>query len=57
MELLVISDVLKSLILSSKPRDVLFEAARKEGFVTMEEDALIKVLQGITSLSEIRRIL
>jgi len=48
---------MRSLILASKSRDALFEVARKEGFLTMEEDALIKALQGITSLSEIRRVL
>lgn len=32
------------------------DVAKKQGFLTMQEDAVIKVLQGITTLDEVRRI-
>lgn len=32
------------------------EAARKSGMITMEEDGLIKVISGVTSISEIMRV-
>jgi len=33
------------------------DVARTQGFISMKEDAIIKVLQGVTTLSEVRRIL
>jgi len=33
------------------------DVAKKQGFLSMKEDAIIKVLQGITTLDEVRRIL
>lgn len=32
------------------------DVAKKQGFLSMKEDAIIKVLQGITTLDEVRRI-
>jgi type II secretory ATPase GspE/PulE/Tfp pilus assembly ATPase PilB-like protein len=33
------------------------EVARKQGFMSMHEDAILKVLEGVTTLEEVRRIL
>lgn len=33
------------------------EVARKQGFLSMHEDAILKVLEGVTTMEEVRRIL
>jgi len=33
------------------------DVAKEQGFLSMKEDAVIKVLQGITTLDEVRRVL
>jgi len=44
-------------IVSSDPTEnKLFDEARNQGMITMEEDGLLKVLKGVTSLEEIMRV-
>jgi len=33
------------------------DVARKQGFLTLHEDSILKVLEGVTSLEEVRRIM
>lgn len=35
----------------------LMEVARPQGVLTLHQDALVKVLAGVTSLEEVRRVL
>jgi len=46
-----------SLIVGKRPSDVeIFREARKQGMLTMEEDGILKVLDGSTSLEEVMRV-
>ena len=57
MELFEITDEVERLILKSPAEVELKEAAKKTGMVTMVQDAVIKILRGITTVEEIERIL
>ena len=57
VEVLPISDNLRTLIQSGSDEKVILETAEKEGFVTMREDALIKVLSAETTFDEVVRVL
>ena len=57
MELLEITDDVERLILKSPAEVELREAAKKTGMVTMMQDAVIKILKGITTVEEAERIL
>jgi len=35
----------------------IYGQARQNGFLTMKEDGIIKMLEGLTTLDEIRRVL
>ncbi len=48
---------MEKLILSSPPISAMQELAVQEGMVTMKQDGYLKVLEGITSLDEVARIL
>ncbi|MDD5679690.1 MAG: type II secretion system ATPase GspE [Candidatus Omnitrophica bacterium] len=54
-ELLVITEPLKSLIMDRVQTNALRDAARKEGMLTLREDGLQKVREGITTLEEVVR--
>jgi len=56
-ELLVVTDEIRKLILDRAPAREIAEVARKQGMVTMLEDAVSKVLQGITSMHEALRVI
>lgn len=57
MELFEITDDVEKLILKSPAEAELKEAALKAGMVTMAQDAVMKILQGITTIEETERIL
>jgi len=52
-EVIEMSDGLDRLILDRAGDHELFLEARKQGMLTMEEDGVLKVLAGITSLEEV----
>ncbi len=56
-ELLVVTDEIRRLILDRAPAREIAEVAKKQGMVTMLEDAVSKVLQGITSMQEALRVI
>lgn len=43
-------------ILEGKSDLDIFEAVRKEGFMKMQEDGVLKVLEGMTTLQEVMRV-
>ncbi len=45
MEVLEVTQEIQELILNNKPDDDIFQAARKNGFMTIKEDAIIKALE------------
>lgn len=54
-ELLTITESLKPLIMDRVQTGVLREAARREGMITLRDDGLKKVREGITSIEEVVR--
>ncbi len=56
MELMPMSPALRRLSLAKAPGDEIKEQARSEGTVFMEDDALAKVLAGVTTVEEMSRI-
>ncbi len=55
-EILPVTETIKELILSGAPTDKIEEQARKEGMLTMLEDGVFKVVQGMTSIEEVLRV-
>jgi type IV pilus assembly protein PilB len=47
---------IEKIILGNNSPSEIMEAARKDGMIMMKEDGILKALQGITSLEEIRRV-
>ncbi|HIE51819.1 MAG TPA: type II/IV secretion system protein [Armatimonadetes bacterium] len=56
-ELMVIDDRLRALILDRAPTQAIRQAAIEAGMVTLQEDAVRKVLQGITTVEEALRVI
>jgi type IV pilus assembly protein PilB len=55
-ELMAITDELRPMILEKASADELRESARLGGMRTLREDGLEKVRQGVTSVSEVLRV-
>jgi type II secretory ATPase GspE/PulE/Tfp pilus assembly ATPase PilB-like protein len=55
-EVLKISDRIRSLVLDRQPADVIREAARAHGMVTMRDCGIARLRDGITSVEELRRV-
>jgi type II secretory ATPase GspE/PulE/Tfp pilus assembly ATPase PilB-like protein len=47
---------LKRMIKKEAPADALFEQAAGEGMVTIKQDGIIKMFNGLTDIHEIRRV-
>ncbi|MBS8121455.1 GspE/PulE family protein [Candidatus Vampirococcus lugosii] len=56
VETFELNDNIKNTILNDKPDIYMYSEARQSGFLTMKEDAYIKMLNGLTTLDEIRRV-
>ncbi|MFH1392941.1 MAG: type II/IV secretion system protein [Patescibacteria group bacterium] len=57
LELFEITDEIEKLILKSPAEAELKEMALKSGMVTMAQDAVIKILNGVTTIEEAERVL
>jgi len=57
LELFEISDEIEKMILKSPTEAELKEVALKSGMITMTQDAVIKILNGVTTIEEAERIL
>jgi type II secretory ATPase GspE/PulE/Tfp pilus assembly ATPase PilB-like protein len=55
-EIFTMTPNIEKIILQNTSSSEIMEAARKDGMTTMREDGILKALQGITSLEEIRRV-
>ncbi len=55
-EAFLIDDDMERLILKNPSEAIVREAALKQGMVTLEQDGILKLLQGITSWDELNRI-
>ena len=56
-EILRVNDGIRELILNKRPERELLKAARESGMTTMEENGLYLVLNNITTLEEVLRVL
>ena len=55
-EVITLNNVLKDLILNKASLVEMVAVARKDGMMTMKEDGLIKVAEGLTTLEEVYRV-
>jgi len=55
-EFLELTDNIQRLILEKKESHIIKEAARKNGMRTLREDGWMKVIQGVTTVSEVLRV-
>ena len=56
LELLEVTDSIKKLIMDNTNISSIIATARQEWFLTMQEDAFLKVLSGQTTLDEVRKL-
>jgi len=56
IEILEVDPEIRDLILNKSSSIKIVEAARRKGMLTMYEDGVVKVIQGITSLQEVHRV-
>jgi len=56
-EVLSISDSIRRSILAEEPITSILTQAQKEGFLSLKEDGILKILQGVTTLEEVWRVL
>ena len=54
-ELLIVDDHIKSLIVKNVDAGILKKAALERGMITLREDGIAKVLQGVTTVDELFR--
>lgn len=57
VELLIIDDAMKALIAEGATADKLKAAARRNKMYLLQEEGLFKVIEGVTSLNEVQRVL
>ena len=55
-ELMEGSDHIKLMIKKQANTEQIFEQAMKEGMTTLKQDGIVKVFQGLTDISEVRRV-
>jgi len=55
-EVLEMTDELAEIILREPSEAKIFEEAKRQGMITMKQDGIIKVLDGITSIEEVLRV-
>ena len=55
-EVLEVDSDIKDAILQNKSSGEIFVIARKKGMMTMHEDAILKVISGMTTLEEVYRV-
>jgi type II secretory ATPase GspE/PulE/Tfp pilus assembly ATPase PilB-like protein len=55
-ELMPTSDSLKNFIKNKAPTDVIRAEAIEAGMTTLKQDGILKVIQGLTDIHEIRRV-
>lgn len=56
-ELLMVDDTIRELLVKSPKTDLLRAAARKGGMRSLQQEGLLLVLKGVTSLAELMRVL
>jgi type IV pilus assembly protein PilB len=57
LEVFEVSEDIKKMIVEGRNAVEIYGKARENGYLTMKEDGIIKMLDGLTTLDEIRRVL
>jgi len=55
-EILVVDDEIKKLVLKTSDANQINELALKQGMITLQQDGILKVLSGITTIEEVLRV-
>ena len=55
-EIMEMDDDLRRIILTNPSSLMIFETARKKGFITFKEDAILKALKGVTTFDEVIKL-
>jgi len=53
---MVMTDRIKEMTVAGAPEAELTQVAREEGMLTLREDGLVKVRDGVTSIEEVARV-
>ena len=56
-EAIRVDDAVEAMLLTDPRETAVLEAAKPQGIPTMQQDGVMKVLAGITSLAELSRVL
>lgn len=56
-EILILTDAVRELLLTSSPSSIIAQKAVEEGFIPMREDAMLKVIDRTTNYKEVLRVL
>lgn len=56
MEVLTMTDELADIVLKEPSEAVITEEARRQGMITMRQDGILKVLDGVTTIEEVLRV-
>ena len=56
-ELLVVGDAVRKVLAANPKLDLLRQAARKDGMKSLQEEGVLLVVKGMTSLPELIRVL
>lgn len=56
-EVLLINQAIKDVVTSDPTIKSISDIAKKTGFITMQRDAILKIVQGITSFEEVQRVI
>ena len=57
IETFEITDDIKTMIMEGASTLLMYSKARETGYLTMKEDGILKMLDGLTTLEEIRRVI
>jgi len=55
-EVLTMTDELAELILKDLSEIKIWQEAKRQGMITMKQDGILKVLQGLTTIEEVLRV-
>ncbi len=55
-ELLIVDEEIKSMLIEKRSTEEIKKAALKKGMKTLRQDAVLKTLQGITTIDEVIRV-
>jgi len=56
VETLEITDDIRNMIIDNANTMMIYSKVRETGYLTMKEDGILKMLEGLTTLDEIRRV-